>query len=184
MSGHAGAFIGHNVIGGKEYNVIESTGAWERKILYSWVDPDGTRRRYKGGEAKGKWAKHGKMTPWVNYIQREEVAPVQPVIKNLDEKALQVYNGKYGNEPKRSQKLKAEGFTTDEIKTIQKKVNDLAKANTTVPKDTTITYTVKAGDNLTAIARRNGTTILAILKLNPEIKDPNVIWIGQKIRVK
>ena len=28
MSGHAGAFVGLNVIGGHEYNVIESTGSW------------------------------------------------------------------------------------------------------------------------------------------------------------
>lgn len=184
MSGHAGSFIGETVIDGKIYNVIECTGSWERKVLYSYVDSDGTRRHYKGATKNGKWLKHGKMTPWLNYTAQEEVAPVQPVQKNLDEKALQVYNGKYGNEPQRSQKLKAEGFTANEIKTIQKKVNELAKANTTIPKDTAITYTVKAGDNLTAIARRSGTTILAILKLNPEIKDPNVIWIGQKIRVK
>lgn len=187
MANHSGTYIGEVTVNGKKCNVIECTGAWERCVLYSWVDSDGTRRRYKGGEIKGKWLKHGLLTPWLDYSgseKKEEVAPVQPVPKNLDEKALEVYKGKYGNEPARSQKLKAEGFTTEEIKTIQKKVNELAKANTTVPKDTAITYTVKAGDNLTAIARRNGTTILAILKLNPEIKNPNVIWIGQKIRVK
>lgn len=188
MSGHAGAFIGHNVIGGKEYNVIESTGAWERKILYSWVDADGTRRRYKGGEAKGKWAKHGKMTPWVKY---DAVAPVQPeptpqpATKNLDAKALEVYKGKYGNEPQRSQKLKAEGFTTAEIKSIQKKVDELCAAKTTAPKEEPkIYYTAKANDNLTMIARMYGTTVLAILKLNPDIKNPNLIRVGQKIRVK
>lgn len=188
MSGHVGAFIGHNVIGGKEYNVIESTGAWERKILYSWVDADGTRRRYKGGEAKGKWAKHGKMTPWVKY---DAVAPVQPeptpqpATKNLDAKALEAYKGKYGNEPQRSQKLKAEGFTTAEIKSIQKKVDELCKAKTTAPKEEPkIYYTAKANDNLTMIARMYGTTVLAILKMNPDIKNPNLIRVGQKIRVK
>lgn len=67
MSGHAGSFIGLRTFDGHTYNVIESTGSWGRKILYSWVDPDGTRRRWKGGEKNGKWAKHGKMTPWVSY---------------------------------------------------------------------------------------------------------------------
>ena len=43
---------------------------------------------------------------------------------------------------------------------------------------------VKAGDTLTAIARRNGTTILKILEMNKDIKDPNKIYVGQKIRVK
>ena len=67
MSGHAGSYVGTFDIGGKTYNVIECTAAWERKVLYSWVDPDGTRRHYKGGPSKGKWLKHGKMTAWISY---------------------------------------------------------------------------------------------------------------------
>ena len=184
MKNHAGSYIGEVQIDGKLYNVIESTGSWERKVLYSWVDPDGTRRHYKGAIKNGMWTKHGKMTAWLAYTNEEPVAPVQPS-KNLDEVALQVYKGKYGNNPQRKQKLKAEGYTDAEIKTIQKKVDELAKANTTVPKDDCgIYYTVKAGDTLTAIARRNGTTVLKILQMNPEIKDPNKIYVGQKIRVK
>ena len=181
---HAGAFIGERNIGGKIYNVIEVTSSWERKILYSYVDPEGWRRHYKGAEKNGRWTKHGKMTKWLDYTNTEPVAPVQPS-KNLDEVALQVYKGKYGNNPQRKQKLKAEGYTDAEIKTIQKKVDELAKANTTVPKDDCgIYYTVKSGDTLTAIARRNGTTVLKILQMNPGIKDPNKIYVGQKIRVK
>lgn len=65
---HAGAYIGKEVcIDGKLYNVIESTASWGGHILYSWVDPDGTRRRYKGGAKNCKWHKHGLMTPWVKY---------------------------------------------------------------------------------------------------------------------
>jgi hypothetical protein len=67
MPGHAGSFIGERVIDGRIYNVIECTGSWERKVLYSWVDPDGTRRHYKGGAKHGKWTKHGKMTAWLDY---------------------------------------------------------------------------------------------------------------------
>lgn len=185
MKNHAGSYIGEVEINGKLYNVIESTGSWERKVLYSWVDPDGTRRHYKGAIKNGAWTKHGKMTAWLDYSDSSKVAPVQPVKKNLDEVALLVYKGKYGNNPQRKEKLKAEGFTDAEIKSIQKKVDELAKANTTVPKDdAAIYYTVKAGDTLTAIARRNGTTILKILEMNKDIKDPNKIYVGQKIRVK
>lgn len=183
MKGHAGSFIGETVIDGKVYNVIECTGSWERKVLYSYVDEDGTRRHYKGAIKNGKWEKHGLMTPWVKYVQEEPVAPVQPK-KNLDEVAMDVYKGKYGNNPGRKNKLKAEGYTDAEIQQIQKKVDKLAAANTTVPKESAIYYTVKAGDTLTAIARRNGTTILNILQLNKDIKDPNKIYVGQKIRVK
>lgn len=184
MPNHAGTYIGERVINGKVYNVIESTGSWERKVLYSYVDEYGWRRHYKGAGKNGRWIKHGKMTAWLDYSDSGQVAPVQPS-KNLDEVALLVYKGKYGNNPQRKEKLKSEGYTDAEIKTIQKKVDELAKANTTVPKDdAAIYYTVKAGDTLTAIARRNGTTILKILEMNKDIKDPNKIYVGQKIRVK
>jgi LysM repeat protein len=185
MKNHAGSFIGEKVIDGKIYNVIESTGSWERKILYSYVDETGARRHYKGAAKNGQWTKHGKMTAWLDYSGTPEVAPVQPVEKNLDAVAMDVYKGKYGNEPNRSKKLKAEGYTATEIKKIQTKVDALCKGNTTVPKDdTAIYYTAKAGDNLTVIARRNGTTVLQLLKLNPNIKNPNLIYENQKIRVK
>lgn len=185
MKNHAGSFIGEKVIDGKIYNVIESTGSWERKVLYSYVDETGARRHYKGAAKNGQWTKHGKMTAWLDYSGTPEVAPVQPAEKNLDAVAMDVYKGKYGNEPNRSKKLKAEGYTAAEIKKIQTKVDALCKGNTTVPKDdTAIYYTVKAGDNLTAIARRNGTTVLQLLKLNPNIKDANKIYVNQKIRVK
>lgn len=45
-------------------------------------------------------------------------------------------------------------------------------------------YTVKSGDNLSKIAAKHKTTLAAILKLNPGIKNPDIIHPGQKIRVK
>lgn len=44
-----------------------------------------------------------------------------------------------------------------------------------------VTYTVKSGDNLTKIAKAHNTTVDAIVKLNPSIKDPNKIYVGQKL---
>lgn len=44
-----------------------------------------------------------------------------------------------------------------------------------------VTYTVKKGDTLSKIAREHNTTVSAIAKLNPDIKDVNKIYIGQKI---
>lgn len=45
-------------------------------------------------------------------------------------------------------------------------------------------HTVKSGQNLTVIAKMYGTTINAILKMNPSITNKNVIKVGAKIRVK
>lgn len=42
-------------------------------------------------------------------------------------------------------------------------------------------YVVKSGDNLTKIARAHGTTVDALLKLNPSITNKNLIYVGQKI---
>ncbi|MFD8263406.1 peptidoglycan-binding protein [Streptomyces griseoluteus] len=44
-------------------------------------------------------------------------------------------------------------------------------------------YTVKKGDNLTKIAAMYDLTLDQILEWNPDITDPDVIRIGQKVRV-
>ncbi len=45
------------------------------------------------------------------------------------------------------------------------------------------TVQVTSGDNLRRIAERNNTTVDAILAINPEIKNPNVLVAGHKIRI-
>lgn len=45
-------------------------------------------------------------------------------------------------------------------------------------------HTVVSGDNVTKIAKKYGTTVSAIKKLNPGIKDINLIYPKQKIRIK
>lgn len=42
-------------------------------------------------------------------------------------------------------------------------------------------YTVVRGDTLRAIATRCGTTVSALLRANPQIKDKNLIYPGQKL---
>ena len=191
MPGHAGAFIGYRQRDGHAYNVIECTGSWERKILYSWVDPDGTRRRWKDGAKNGRWAKHGKMTKWVNYTTTQEPAPSKPdnpssepvnssPKKTNEQIAKEVLAGKWGNGEDRKKRLAAAGYNYTEV---QKIVNEMAKKPSQSPVYT-VEYTVKAGDTLTAIAQRNGTTVPAIMALNPQIKDANKIRTGQVIRIK
>jgi LysM repeat protein len=42
-------------------------------------------------------------------------------------------------------------------------------------------YRIKAGDTLARIARRNDITVADIIAANPEITDPNDIFVGQLI---
>jgi len=45
------------------------------------------------------------------------------------------------------------------------------------------TYTVRSGDTLWAIAQRFKTTVAELQRLNPEIDDPDLILIGQRLAV-
>jgi LysM repeat protein len=44
-------------------------------------------------------------------------------------------------------------------------------------------HTVKSGDVLWKIAKAHGMTLDSLIKLNPEIKNPNRIFVGQRIRI-
>ena len=96
--------------------------------------------------------------------------------KAVAELAQEVIDGKWGNGDDRKNRLTAAGY---DYAAVQAKVNALLKGE----KETY--YTVKAGDTLSAIARKYGTTVSAIQKLNPTlIKNVNLIYVGWKIRVK
>ncbi len=47
-----------------------------------------------------------------------------------------------------------------------------------------VTYTVVKGDTLWAIAGSHGLSLAEIVALNPQIKNPNLIRVGDKVRVK
>ena len=69
MDGHIGAYLGKEITVSKGVvNVVEATAAWESKILFSYVDSDGTRRYAKGSSnTRGKWLQHAKPSKWVDY---------------------------------------------------------------------------------------------------------------------
>lgn len=52
-----------------------------------------------------------------------------------------------------------------------------------LPPATGSTYVVKAGDTLGNIASRSGTTVSALLAVNPQIKNPSLIYVGQVINL-
>jgi LysM repeat protein len=57
-----------------------------------------------------------------------------------------------------------------------------ARPAATQPRSGAATVVVRAGDTLDGIARRTGTSVEAILRLNPGI-DPEALRVGQRVRV-
>lgn len=100
----------------------------------------------------------------------------QPAKKSVDEIAKEVINGQWGNGTERKQRLEAAGYNYNEV---QAKVNQLVGGN----KPVASYYTVKSGDNLTKIAKKYGTTVNQLVSLN-NLKNPNLIYPGQKLRIK
>ena len=45
------------------------------------------------------------------------------------------------------------------------------------------TYTVKLGDNLSTIAKNNNLSLQQIIRYNPDIKNPDIIKVGQQIKL-
>lgn len=50
--------------------------------------------------------------------------------------------------------------------------------------DGELTYKVVKGDTLWGIAKKYGVTLEQILQLNPQIKNPSLIRVGQEVRVR
>ena len=59
-----------------------------------------------------------------------------------------------------------------------------AAAPTPAPAATAQYHTVVRGDSLWRIGNQYGLTVAELLKLNPEISNPNLIRVGQKVRVR
>lgn len=99
--------------------------------------------------------------------------------KSNEEIADEVIADKWGTDktnPTREQRLTAAGYDYNAIQSI---VNAKLKPTSTGA----LYYTVKRGDTLTSIAARFGTTISRLVTLN-NIKNANLIYAGQKLRIK
>lgn len=103
--------------------------------------------------------------------------PIFPkTTKSTTDIALEVINGKWGNGEARKIALENAGYT---YSIIQTEVNRLLSNNNS----TAEYYTVKSGDNLSTIAKNYGTTVNQLVSWN-NIKNANLIYVGQKLRVK
>ena len=155
---------GMGVIGGVTYGHI-------------WIDlANETNYEQNGAKAlhttKGTrpYSQRGQVVNLDKYVKADPKPA--PAKKSNEEIAKEVLAGKWGNGDERKARLTKAGYNYSAIQGI---INSRANS--------AIYYTVKAGDNLTHIAARYGTTWQAIARLNG-IKNPNVIHAGQKLRIK
>ena len=93
-----------------------------------------------------------------------------------EEVAGEVIQGKYGNGGERRKKLCDMGYDPD---AVQREVNRQLSQNE-APAEY---YVVQENDTLSEIAKRFATTYLELAAWNG-IADPNMIYVGQKIRIR
>lgn len=87
----------------------------------------------------------------------------------------------YINYPDLIKKAGLNGFKKSNVAGGQNKNAGENKTKKESPK--TVYYTVKSGDTLSGIAAKYKTTVAALVKLN-NIMDPDIIYAGQKIKIK
>lgn len=187
MKGHIGTYIGENV--DNRFNVIECTTSFGGGVVYSWVDKDGTRRSENGGKpivlkdgTYQRWSHHGKPSKWVEMSEEVKQAPAEE--KRPEQKVYFVHKG-----DTLSSIAKANGMSLAKLLTYNPQIKDInliRVGQVIYLSDKTIEeyYTVKKGDTLGSIARKFNMALNKLLGLNPDIKNPNLIHIGDKIRVK
>lgn len=109
-----------------------------------------------------------------NVIQDIVNKKAAPVRKSNDQIASEVIAGQWGDGNSRKNRLEQAGY---DYNTIQNIVNQKLGASQAVY------YTVRSGDTLSGIASKYGTTWQKLQAMNG-ISNPNIIYAGQKLRVK
>lgn len=106
--------------------------------------------------------------------------PPQQPSKTITEIAEDVIKGVYGNGDTRKNAIGSMGY--DYYK-VQKEVNRILSGKPSENTESTVKYTVKPNDTLSAIASRFNTTVNDIAQKNG-IADPNKIYPGQVLIIK
>lgn len=157
MKGHIGIYIGDGL-------AVECTPIWKNKVQITAVGNIGKKTGYN----TRTWVNHGKL----KFIEYKTT----PVKKSIEEIAQEVIDGEWGNGTTRKSKLEKAGYNYSEV---QKKVNEILNSKEEIK----TYYTIKKGDTLNKIASKYKTTVKQLTTWN-NIKNPNLIYPGQKIRVK
>ena len=147
---------------------------WEFYCMWQWTS-SGRLNGYGGNLDCNVF--YGDVSTWDAYVGKSTstVKPQpKPTGKSNDQIASEVIAGKWGNGDDRKQRLTSAGYNYTVIQAI---VNKLMGANKAVY------YTVRSGDTLSGIASKYGTTYQKLAQMNG-IANPNIIYAGQRIRVK
>ena len=148
---------------------------WKFYCMWQWTS-SGRLNGYGGNLDCNVF--YGDVSTWDKYAGKsgttQPVKPTQPVKKSNEEIANEVINGAWGNGEDRKNRLTQAGYNYTVIQAI---VNKLMCANKAVY------YTVRSGDTLSGIASKYGTTYQKLAQMNG-IANPNIIYAGQRIRVK
>ena len=112
-------------------------------------------------------------------------APVtKPTSKTISKPVKgKTYSGGTLSEPV----IKAKPIIKPAVKPTAKPVTKSVTKPTLAPKSTgtsTGGYIIKQGDTLSALAKKNNTTVDALMKANPYIKDANKIFTGKKLNLQ
>ena len=107
---------------------------------------------------------------------------VQKIVNGSSKKSVsaiadEVIAGKWGNGNDRKNKLQAAGYDYNAVQAeVNKKLGSGSGSSAQY-------YTIRSGDTLSEIAQKYGTSVSQLQSWNG-IKNANVIYAGQKIRVK
>lgn len=169
MSGHIGVYIGNGL-------AVECSPKWENNVQITACNCT------KSGYNRRDWTKHGKL-PWIDYSVKETEKEPENGDVNGDglvsaEDARLALRAAVGLENLNAEQKKAADMNNDGEVTAEDARDILNKAV-----ESPEYYTVQTGDTLTAIARKFGTTVNKLKKLN-DIPNANLIYTGQKIKVR
>lgn len=171
------------------YELAELYSQWRAKWTTEDRMPNGIQMWQFGGETN--LIRSNKIAGYVcdqnyayvdfpNIIKRANLNGFNEIFsapkKSIFQLAAEVINGKWGNGDSRRKTLKNAGY---DYNAVQAEVNKLLNNNETTAKY----YVVQSGDTLSEIAVANGTTVNELVSWN-NIKNANLIYVGQKIRVK
>lgn len=162
LQGHVGVYIGDG-------KAIECTGSWEGKVMITAVENIGKQAGLHGR----KWTGHGKI-PTITYE------------KNIPGRAF--YYVKRGDTL--TSIAAANEMSLEELVSYNPQIKNInlirigERVYLSPVLDSPEYYIVKKGDIFGSIARKFNMSIDKLSGLNPDIKNINLIYPGDKIRIK